>query len=275
MPGGTMLVGYDVEWMGEGDITPGFLERIRHIHNELAIPATLFIVGRALERCVPAFREIASDPLFDIQQHTYSHQLLKTVYIETGESVRVVRGVGLDRIREEVRRTTELLREHLGRECTGLTGPWCYYRGLRDRPDILEILWEEGIRFTRTDGRNASDWHPVELDLQPYWYNHLGFPEILETTVHGWHDSTIRDILGWENLDAWVESVKPYVDRAATEGKIYSHLQHDWSSIREDPELTATKAVLQYPREQTLSFLSYHDYHKEQLAARTTPVTLE
>lgn len=275
MPGGTMLVGYDVEWMGEGDITPGFLERIRHIHNELAIPATLFIVGRTLERCVPAFREIASDPLFDIQQHTYSHQLLKTVYIETGESVQVVRGVGLDRIREEVRRTTELLREHLGRECTGLTGPWCYYRGLRDRPDILETLWEEGIRFTRTDGRNASDWHPVELDLQPYWYDHLGFPEILETTVHGWHDSTIRDILGWESLDAWVESVKPYVDRAATEGKIYSHLQHDWSSIREDPELTATKAVLQYAREQTLSFLSYHDYHKEQLAARTTPVTVE
>ena len=74
-----------------------------------------------------------------------------------------------------MRKTSALLAEHLGVQCIGLTGPWCYYRGLRDRPDILQVLWEEGIRFTRTDGRNERDWHPVSLDLQPYWYD-AGLP---------------------------------------------------------------------------------------------------
>jgi hypothetical protein len=100
----------------------------------------LFVVGQTLERWLPQFQDIAGDPLFDIQQHTYSHQLLKTVYIEDGRSVRVVPGVSTEETREEVRKTSMILAEHLGVLCIGLTGPWCYYRGLRDRPDILQVL---------------------------------------------------------------------------------------------------------------------------------------
>src|SRR5215203_4484018 len=99
---GTLLIGYDVEWLGEGDVTPRFLEQARSLHNQLGVPATLFVVGQTLERWVPQFQAIAGDPLFDIQQHTYSHQLLKTVFIEDGRSVRVVRGVSIDETREEV-----------------------------------------------------------------------------------------------------------------------------------------------------------------------------
>ena len=174
MPG-IMLVGYDVE---EPDpaTTQHFLTQACRLHDDLGFPATLFVVGRTLQHSVPAFREIAQDPLFNLQQHTYSHKLLKTVCIDDGKSVRIVRGETLETIRDEVRRTNTLLAELLGITCTGITGPWCYYRGLRDRPDILELLWEEGIRFTRTDGRNAQDWHPVALDLQPYWYEAQGFP---------------------------------------------------------------------------------------------------
>ena len=159
---------------------------------------------------MPQFRAIAQDPLFDLQQHTYSHQLLKTVHIDDGKSIRVVRGVSPEETRQEVRKTTELLRTALGVECIGITGPWCYYRGLRDRPDILQVLWEEGIRFTRTDGRNEHDWHPVAIDLQPYWYDALGFPDILEIPIHGWHDCVIRgEVLGWHDLDGYVASVRP------------------------------------------------------------------
>lgn len=261
---GTMLIGYDVEWWGEGDVTPHFLDQARRVHNRLDVPATLFIVGRTLERHVPEFQAIAADGLFDLQQHTYSHQLLKTVYIDNGESIRVVRGVSVEETRQEVRKTSQLLRDHLGVQCIGLTGPWCYYRGLRDRPDILEVLWDEGIRFTRTDGRNEKDWHPVPLDLQPYWYDHLGFPEMLEIPIHGWHDSTIRaEVLGWEDLDGYVESVKPYIDQAAEEDRVFSLCQHDWTSVREDPEMRATEAILQYARDRGLRFSSYRDYYFE------------
>jgi peptidoglycan/xylan/chitin deacetylase (PgdA/CDA1 family) len=260
---GTMLIGYDVEWLGEGDVTPRFLEQARSLHNQLGVPATLFVVGQTLERWVPQFQSIADDPLFDIQQHTYSHQLLKTVYIEDGQSVRVVRGVSVEETREEVRKTSALLAEHLGWQCTGLTGPWCYYRGLRDRPDILQVLWEEGIRFTRTDGRNEHDWHPVSMDLQPYWYDALGFPDVLEIPIHGWHDCVIRDeVLGWENVDGYVESVKPYIGRAAAEAKVFSLCQHDWSSIRADPQMRATEALILYAQEQGLRITSYRAYYE-------------
>ena len=96
---GTLLIGYDVEWRGDGDVTPHFLEQARSLHDRLGIPATLFVVGQTLERWVPQFQAIAQDPLFDLQQHTYSHQLLKTVYIEDGTSVRVVRGVSPEETR--------------------------------------------------------------------------------------------------------------------------------------------------------------------------------
>src|SRR5215212_5052451 len=96
---GTMQIGYDVEWHGEGDVTPRFVEHARSLHAEMLRQ------GRA------------------------------------------------------------------GRPCIGLTGPWCYYRGLRDRLDILQVLWEEGLRFTRADGRNEHDRHPVAIDVHPYLEN--------------------------------------------------------------------------------------------------------
>ena len=47
---GVMLIGYDVEWRAEGDVTPRFLERARSLHDRLEAPATLFVVGQTLER---------------------------------------------------------------------------------------------------------------------------------------------------------------------------------------------------------------------------------
>lgn len=264
MPG-TMLIGYDVEWRStEGDVTEQFLTTAQALHQRLNVPTTFFIVGQTLERCVPNFQAVMDDPLIDLQQHTYSHQLLKTVYIDDGKSIRVTRGVPPEETRREVRKTTQLLKQHLDVECIGLTGPWCYYRGLRDRPDLLQILHEEGIRFTRTDGRNEKDWHPVDMDLQPYWYDALGFPDMLEVPIHGWHDCVIRaEVFGWEDLDAWVDSVKPYIDRAASEDKVFSLCQHDWSSTRADPEMRATEAILRYGQERGVRFMTYLDYYRE------------
>jgi hypothetical protein len=60
-----------------------------------------------------------------------------------------------------------------------------------------------------------------------------------------------------------VESVKPYIDRAANEDKVFSLCQHDWSSIREDPEMRATEAFIRYAQGQGVRILTYHDYYDE------------
>ena len=81
--------------------------------------------------------------------------------------------------------------------------------------------------------------------------------------IHGWHDCVIRqEVLGWDDLDGYVESVKPYIDRAAAEDKVFSLCQHDWSSIREDPDMTATEAVIRYALEQGIQFMHYLDYYE-------------
>jgi peptidoglycan/xylan/chitin deacetylase (PgdA/CDA1 family) len=263
---GTFLIGYDVE-SANPDVTGPFLRRVEQIHEETGVPATFFLCGRTIEKNTDALRTLAAHPLFDFQQHTYNHVLLKTVCIEDPqEGMRFFRGGTLDQIRDEVHRTTTLLRDALGVACTGLTGPYAYYRGLMDRPDILEILWDEGIRFTRTWGRNERDWQPVSLEVQPFCYDVQGFPELLEVPLHGWQDISLRKTVGWANYDAFLAGVYPYMERAAQEGLVFSYCTHDHSSTREDPQMRITGALLRRARELGMETPTYAEYYRQHVS---------
>ena len=262
---GIFLIGYDTE-SGDPAVTQPFLERMLEIHEATAVPATLFLCGRTAERNMEALRPLVGHPLVDLQQHTYNHVLLKTVCIEDPqEGIRFFRAGTLEQIREEVRRTNALMRDALGVECTGLTGPYAYYRGLVDRPDILEILWEEGIRFTRTWGRNERDWQPVDLAIQPFFYAVQGFPQMLEVPIHGWQDISLRKTVGWADHAAFLAGVYPYMERAAAEGLVFSYVTHDHSSRREDPDMAITEALLRKARDLDMQCLSYADYYAQRV----------
>ncbi len=259
----TMLLGYDVEHRGaDGEITRRFLARAAELHAELQIPATFFIVGQTLERNAGAFEALLGHPWLDFQQHTYSHVLLKTVCQENTAGTRVWRGGTLEQIRDEVNRTSQLLKDLLHVDCLGITGPYGYYRGLKDRPDILEILHEAGIRFTRTFGRNECDWQPVPYEWQPFWYAPQGFPDMLEFPIGGWQDCILREELGWANLDGYGARLREDMDYIAARGLVWSYCQHDWSSIREDPEMRLTRDILCYARGKGFAFQTYRDYYQ-------------
>lgn len=262
-----LLIGYDVEHRDPA-VTRPFLKRMRELHEKLNIPASLFIVGKTLEHSPDAFRELVGHPLFDLQQHTYSHMLLKTICVQNDEGTHIVRGGTLEQIRYEVRHTNELLRDILGVECTGITGPYNYYRGLSDRPDILEILAQEGIQWSRCAGRNEHDWQPVPFEWQPYWYGPQGFPDILEFPVQGWQDCILRQELGWANLKGYLERVKVDTDTVATKDLTWNYVQHDWSSIREDPDMWLTEQFYSYAQQQGVEFATYQAYYTQALAAR-------
>ena len=260
---GTFLIGYDVESRAI-DVTRAFLRRVLEIHEATGVPATFFLCGRTIEVNREELRPFAGHPLFDLQQHTYNHVLLKSVCIEDpDEGVRFFKGGTLDQIRDEVRRTTELLNAEYGIECRGLTGPYCYYRGLVDRQDILEVLWEEGIRFTRTWGRNEKDWQPVELDIQPFWYAPQGFPAMLEVPIHGWQDISLRKTVGWTNFQGFLDGTYPYMERAAANGLVYSFCTHDHSSTREDPRMQITESVLRRAKDLGMTTMTYAAFHRQ------------
>lgn len=70
------LLRYDTE-RGNPEVMKGFLEKLVEVHRSHRIPVTLFCTGAALKRREAQFRSfheaVKGDPLFDIQDHSYSH----------------------------------------------------------------------------------------------------------------------------------------------------------------------------------------------------------
>ena len=99
-------------------------------------------------------------------------------------------------LREELRITSELIRKYLGRECIGLRTPFGYYRGLRDRPDLLEIVRDTGHRFVTSWGRNEQNGNPTPW-VQPFAYAEEGFPDLLEIPFQFWLDGIWFDANGY------------------------------------------------------------------------------
>ncbi len=263
-----LLIGYDVE-STKLDITAEFLRKADALHQELDAPATLFIVGRTLEANRTEFGRLVQHPLFDLQQHTYSHVLLKTVCMERDGKVEVFPGGNLEQIREEVSRTNQVFREELGLGCQGLTGPFGYYRGLSDRPDVLRVLYEEGIRFTRTYGRNEKDFQPLSFAVQPFWYKPQGFPEILEIPFQGWQDVYLRERYGWDNSQEYIDHLKGDCEAVCALDGVWSYCTHDWSSLRADPELRYIRELVRHARAQGMRIMTHKAFHEERKAEGT------
>jgi peptidoglycan/xylan/chitin deacetylase (PgdA/CDA1 family) len=247
--------------MHDSEITRAFLKKAEKVHREH--PCTLFLCGKVIENNAEDLEALADNPMFDFQQHTYSHQLLKTVCIDCGDGkTEVHRSMPFSQIEDEVGRTSELLRRHFGRECLGVTGPYAYYRGLADRPDILEVLHRLGIRFTRTYGRDHRDFQPVSFDIQPFRYEPQGFADILEFPIHGWQDVYWRDINGWNDLDGYMNYLRSCLDHVAEHDLVWSHGSHDWSSIRDDPEMSIITSLIEGADRRGVKVASYLDYYE-------------
>ena len=137
----TLLIGYDTESaaVGEGlarfigpdvpqyraaldpDSTRRGVGLLARLHEELEAPCTFFLCGRTLLHALDAIEPLAGSPLFDLQQHTYSHVVFRDVRYraEGAEAEAVLPETPPVALREELRMTSELIRKYLGRECIG------------------------------------------------------------------------------------------------------------------------------------------------------------
>jgi len=269
----TLLIGYDVEripgrvpgekWVGRKvpeDTTSVFLRKIVKIHKELQAPATIFMVGCNIEKHVRELEACLESGMFEIAQHTYEHYPLKTVVEETGSRV-FLRGLDFNRMEEQIAQPVALLKKYLGVECKGITAPYTYYRGLSDRPDILEIIARTGMVYTRSYGRNSLDYFPLDWDIQPFFYNRQGFPGILEFPVQGWLDAQWRHDNGWEKLPEYVSYLKAQIDTFRDKNICWCHLQHDWTSLLCDNDLSWTRKFIEYASGK-FEIKTYYDYYK-------------
>ena len=277
---GTVLIGYDTESgvVPEASRRPmsifrRSIEAIMRIHVGLEAPATFFLVGRTLAAGARYLKPLLDYPdLFDFEQHTYSHVLLKTIVVEDRKNSayarrpteRYVEGGSPQVIRKEVKDANEALKKYLDVTCRGIRGPYGYYRGLSDRPDILEILHEEGIRFTSTYLRNQDDWQPVPIEVQPFWYELQGFPDMLEIPVQGWQDCIWRDINGWTKTRRFEKYLEFSLGGVKMKNRVRGMCFHDWAVIKGDPGAVTMRKFIQYVKERQFKIVSYSEFYRNQ-----------
>lgn len=279
---GTILVGYDTETAAVGEAlslfteSPNFplyslalepgtcseaLELLREVHADVGVPATLFVCGRTLLHAMEPVRAARATGLFDVQQHTYSHVPFKDiVYSPEPGLVGTIRAAPTVALREELSRTSQLLRDHLGVDCLGVRTPFGYHRGLRGRPDLLEVVRASGLRYVTSWGRNEENGNPTPW-VQPFSYEDEGYPDIFEIPFQFWLDVVWFDQHGYDSGAAFLAALRGAVDHVAEHDLVYGACFHDWVMLASDERRVGwLRSFLRYAVEQGVDVTSYTDY---------------
>ncbi|MBA3295470.1 MAG: polysaccharide deacetylase family protein [Acidobacteria bacterium] len=286
-----LLIGYDTESAAVGEGLARFLgpevpqyrcaldpetarrgvTLLARLHDELEAPCTFFVCGRTLLHALDALEAVAASPLFDVQQHTYSHVVFRDVrYRPTGSDVEaVLPETPAVALREELAFTSELIRKYLGRECIGLRTPFGHYRGLRDRPDLLQIIADAGLRYVTSWGRNEDNGNPTPW-VQPFAYTEEGFPGLLEIPFQFWLDGVWFDAHGYGEGKGFLKALRGAIDEIAEQDLVFATAFHEWCAVAANEEETGwIRGLIEYARERGVEVMSYSDYW-----ARTTAATV-
>lgn len=277
-----LLIGYDTESAAVGEGLARFLgpevpqyrcaldpetarrgvTLLARLHDELEAPCTFFVCGRTLLHALDALEAVAASPLFDVQQHTYSHVVFRDVrYRPTGSDVEaVLPETPAVALREELRFTSELIRKYLGRECVGLRTPFGHYRGLRDRPDLLQIIADAGLRYVTSWGRNEDNGNPTPW-VQPFAYTEEGFPGLLEIPFQFWLDGVWFDAHGYGEGKGFLKALRGAIDEIAEQDLVFATAFHEWCAVAANEEETGwIRGLIEYARERGVEVMSYSDY---------------
>ena len=233
-----------------------FLNGVRavaDVHLQRDAPASFFLVAKMLELAGPELRAILDNPLFDIQCHSFTHPNL------------IALGDDRATLQYELGDAKKLIEDTFGRAVTGLTAPGGYTDGFRGHPLILDVMWEAGYRYVRSVGKGPKETLPALLD-QPFWYAGDGFPELLETPSHAWHDNILTGqpaTVHWPPLLPWpyptemprdaqgvYEAYAPGIDYCAQERLLYYlPIFHPWSIYRIDNQAAQIGLLLDHARQ--------------------------
>jgi polysaccharide deacetylase len=288
----TVLLGYDTETAAVGEVlslfteAPSFprytlaldpatcgraLELLTGIHEDVGVPGTLFVCGRTLLHALEPVQKAKATGLFDVQQHTFSHVPFRQIEYTGDEGTTIhIPPSPPHALREELSFTSGLVERHLGHECVGLRTPFGYYRGLRDRPDLLEILRKTGIRYVTSWGRNERNDNPTPW-VQPFYYEEEGYPDILELPFQFWLDVVWFDRHGWDTGPQFLDALKGAVDEIAGSDIVYGACFHDWVLLASnEAQVGWLRGFLSYARERDVEVTTYTDYWRRRPAGRTS-----
>lgn len=138
--------------------------------------------------------------------------------------------------------------------------PFGYYRGLRDRPDLLEIVSASGLRYITSWGRNEENGNPTPW-VQPFTYEDEGYPGILELPFQFWLDVVWFDQHGYENGSEYEKALRRAVDEVAEQDLVYGACFHDWVMLASDERRVGwLRGFLRYAQTRGVEVTTYTDY---------------
>lgn len=273
---GTVIFGVDVESASEDSV--GFAEYGARLFEELDAPVTWYLTGRTLERYPDVFRAMDKEEGIELQAHTYDHILLKSVLMKVPEGMcihgstgwHLQRGGSLEDIDRDLGRCQRVFEGVLGRQATALTGPWGYYRGLGDRPELLDVVHRHGFKILRTFARDEQDGQPVPLEWQPFFYEVQGFPLMLECMVHDYQDDFYWRAFAQPGEGAsYADHLKRIAEKVAKENLTWSLCSHDHgSATKEGFEKKGRwfRAIIEYAQDLDIRFLAVTPYYEEMVS---------
>ena len=210
-----------------------------------------FVVGRVFEQeNIDWLREIvaAGHP---VGNHTYDHVNVKaqkpedlqfrfrrSPWLIEGKSAREV-------IAENIRITTEAMKQRLGVSPAGFRTPGGFHNGLNDAPEVQQLLIDQGYRWVsslypahRAAITDEASWNDVRADIvakqqasQPFVYP-SGLVEIPMSPVS---DITAFRANGWK-LDQFLEAIRAAVSWTIEHRAVFDFLAHPSCLYVTDPE---------------------------------------
>jgi peptidoglycan/xylan/chitin deacetylase (PgdA/CDA1 family) len=270
------VAAYDTEQYDKKGLPPGVptcleaCQRIVEVHRRHNMPATFFIVGKALEANPAEYRALLDDPLFEVASHTYSHKMLRDHPI-CGPAA------SPEERRQEIFRGKQVVEQVFGRPCLGMRTGCGFVEGLKGAPELLNWVRAAGYKYV-----SSVLWGPdfsLPAPLSPsFTYAGDGFPGVREFPAHGFHENLLKGnnrIFGMGALRVllfpplYPEAVpagyvstpeeefrvnnRTFIDKAVTEDAAYvSLVWHPWSLGLFDPEMRMLDMTFDYVREQGL-----------------------
>jgi hypothetical protein len=201
----------------------------------------------------------------DFQQHTYDHVSLKPVVVTHRGKIDLLDLPTFKdavEIQADIRKTNGIFQDKLGICCKGLSTPFAYFMGLSDRPDILSVLHEEGIRYIRSFHLNKEVFdirEPLPFDYHPFDYGSQGFPDMLEFCIKGYSDVTWAHRYGWEAAEGFVSYVKQALHTIERTDAVWGLVVHDWSLYRISKDLNVMEEILRYAKDRDIETLYFEE----------------
>ena len=261
-----------------GGSVPTCLEatrRIAEVHRQYQMPATFFIVGKAVESDPRGYRELLDDPLFEIASHTYSHRMLLDHPV-CGPAASPAE------IREEIYRGKEVIEQNFGRACRGMRTGCGFTGGLRGSSELVAQVADAGYEYISSKLWGPGYSLPCPL-YQPFSYAAEGRPDLWELPGHGWHENLLKGnnrIFGAGAMTVllfpplYPEAIpdglvstpaeefrwnnRVFIDRAISDNALFvSLIWHPWSLAMFDPAMRMLELTFEYVREQGLEPMTY------------------